>query len=291
VLNNINENNQEHTRRLLHCLAVAVRPLRIEELAEILALDFDVAQGGIPKFRQNLSLEDQEEDVLSICSSLITVVDNRGSRVVQFSHMSVKEFLTSNHLKISTGNLSTYQILPGHAHTILAQACLGLLLDLDDGNDNNVKDTPLALYAAQHWVTHAQFEDVASRVEDGMKSLFDNEKPHFSAWTRLYDPYTESGGKLPLGGRSPLYYSALSGFYDLSRQIAVKYPPEVNAIGGPFGFPLVAALRSDNFRMAQLLLEQGGNIVLKCCLHTRQRLNVGGTRPYSRGRDEMGERY
>jgi DNA-binding GntR family transcriptional regulator len=30
--------------------------------------------------------------VLSICSSLITVVDNRGSRVVQFSHFSVKEF-------------------------------------------------------------------------------------------------------------------------------------------------------------------------------------------------------
>jgi hypothetical protein len=36
MLKNINEKNRKHARRLLHCLAVAVRPLRVEELAEIL---------------------------------------------------------------------------------------------------------------------------------------------------------------------------------------------------------------------------------------------------------------
>jgi hypothetical protein len=41
VLKNINENNRDDARRLLHCLAVAIRPLRVEELAEILAFDFD----------------------------------------------------------------------------------------------------------------------------------------------------------------------------------------------------------------------------------------------------------
>jgi hypothetical protein len=111
---------------------------------------------------------------LSLCSSLITIVDNRGFSVVQFSHLSVKEFLTSNHLASTTGDLSLYHILPGPAHSILAQVCLGLLLHLDDRNDNeSVKGSPLAEYAARHWVAHAQFEDVASRLEDGMKSLFD----------------------------------------------------------------------------------------------------------------------
>jgi hypothetical protein len=192
VLNNINDNNREHARRLLHCLAVSVRPLRVEELAEILTFDFDAAQGGIPKFRPNRRLKDQEENVLSICSSLITIVDKGGSRVVQFSHLSVKEFLTSNHLATSTGNLSTYQILPGHAHTILAQACLGLLLYLDHRNNNkSVKESPLAEYAARHCIAHAQFEGVASRVEGGVKSLFDQDKPYFGSWIELHDIYSD----------------------------------------------------------------------------------------------------
>ena len=32
VLNNIDEDNRDHARRLLHCIAVAIRPLRVEEL-------------------------------------------------------------------------------------------------------------------------------------------------------------------------------------------------------------------------------------------------------------------
>jgi hypothetical protein len=164
LLMDINENNQGHARRLLHCLTVAVRPLRVEELAEILTFDFDAAQDGIPKFHAGRRPKDQEEAVLSICSSLIAVVDNRGSRVVQFSHFSVKEFLTSNHLA-SIGQLSRYHILPGPAHTIFVKVCLSLLLHLDDSNGTkSVRGSPLADYAVRHWIAHAQFEDVASRV-------------------------------------------------------------------------------------------------------------------------------
>ena len=154
ALEDINKKNQEHARRLLHCLAVAVRPLRVEELAEILAFDFDVAQGGVPRFHPNWRPKDQEEAVLSICSSLVTIVDNQGSRVVQFSHPSVREFLTSYRFRTSTGNVSRYHILPGPAHTIFAQACLGILLHMDD-RDLSVKDYPLVEYAARHWIAHA----------------------------------------------------------------------------------------------------------------------------------------
>jgi hypothetical protein len=41
VLNNMNEYNRVRACRLLHCLAVAARPLRVEELAEILTFNFD----------------------------------------------------------------------------------------------------------------------------------------------------------------------------------------------------------------------------------------------------------
>ena len=259
MLKNINENNQENARHLFHCLAISARPLRVEELAEILTFDFDAAEGSIPKFHPHRRPIDPEHTILSICSSLITIVGNRGFQVVQFSHLSVKEFLTSSHLASSTGQLNSYRILPGPAHTILAQACLGLLLQSNDrGHDKSVGVSPLVKYAAQHWVTHAQFEDVASRVIDGMELLFDLDRPHFAAWTDLFDIDAESDGKVPSERPSPLYYSALCGFHGLARRIAVKYPQDVNAIGGSFGFPVVAALCHNHFTVAELLLELGG---------------------------------
>ena len=124
ILRNINENNQEHARRLLHCLAISIRPLHVEELAEILAFNFDAAEASVLIFHPDRRPKNPEHAILSICSSLISIIENRGSRVVQFSHLSVKEFLTSSHLASSTGNLSSYHILPGPAHTILTQLCL-----------------------------------------------------------------------------------------------------------------------------------------------------------------------
>jgi len=93
-----------------------------------------------------------------------------------------------------------------------------------------------------------------------MKSLFDLDRPHFAAWIGIYDIDAESHGKLPSEIPSPLYYSALCGFHGLIRHIAIKHPQHVNAISGSYGFPLVAALCRNHFRVAELLLEHGGSV-------------------------------
>ncbi|KAH9029732.1 hypothetical protein EDB84DRAFT_225122 [Lactarius hengduanensis] len=93
VLQEIGKTNQFYAHRLLQCLTVAKRPLRVDELAEILALDFTAAE-GIPELKENWRWKDEEEAVLSTCSSLISVVGPSFHRVVQFSHFSVNEFLT-----------------------------------------------------------------------------------------------------------------------------------------------------------------------------------------------------
>jgi hypothetical protein len=132
ILKEINNANQVHAYRLLQCLTVASRPLRVEELAEVLA--FDLSTGGIPKLNADWRWENQEEAVLSACSSLVSVIIKDGSRVVQFSHFSVKEFLTSDRLATCMEE-SQFYIPVEHSHTILAQACLGVLLCLDDRTD------------------------------------------------------------------------------------------------------------------------------------------------------------
>ena len=262
ILKDIDIAQKDDAHHLLQCLTVAIRPLRVEELAEVLAFDFEASStGGIPTYREDWRWEDLEEAVLSTCSSLITIVRNGDSRVVQFSHFSVKEYLTSPRLAQSQGDALRFHIDLEAAHTIMAQACLGTLLRLDEhaGNGGAI-GSPLVKYATRHWVEHAQFENVSSRVGDGMDDLFDRSKPYFAAWLRVHDIDKRWGsfsdGKRH-GGGSPLYYAAFCGFYDLAERLIMKDPEQVNAGGGVNLAPLPAALYKRHLRVANLLHKHG----------------------------------
>ena len=126
----IRKDTREFAHRLFQCLTVAIRPLRVDELAEVLAIQFN--PGQLPQYHPDWQLDDAQEAVLSTCSSLISVVTVDGSPVVQFSHFSVKEFLTSERLAKLTEEISRFHVVPCSAHTILAQASLSILLHLDD---------------------------------------------------------------------------------------------------------------------------------------------------------------
>jgi Ankyrin repeats (3 copies)/Ankyrin repeats (many copies) len=254
-----------NAHKLLQCLVVAVRPLRVEELAEVLAFDFNV--GGTPKLNPGWRWEDQEEAVMSACSSLVTIVKDCDSRVVQFSHFSVKEFLTADRLAEPIRDVSRYHIRLEAAHTILAQACLGVLLRLDDRVDrDSMKSFPLARYAAQYWVTHARVENVSSRIKDGMECLFDADKPHFATWIWIYN---EDG---PFWKRSmstlhpekpdtvPLYHAAMYGLRDLAEHLITQHPEHVNARGGSYGTPMHAAADAGYCNTISLLIEHGADV-------------------------------
>jgi ankyrin repeat protein len=262
ILRNINKAQKEDARRLLQCLAAAVRPLRVEELAELLAFDFQgMCSGGIPKLREDWRWDNQEEAVLSTCSSLITIIPRDDSRVVQFSHFSVKEYLTSPRLARSPhGDVSRFRIDLEPAHTVMAQACLATLLQQAGNAGNSYAElSPLVKYAAQHWADHAQFENVSSRIREGMDDLFDSSKPHFAAWVRVHD-IDERWSTFDPGLRevtSPLYYAAFCGFYDMAERLIMKHPDQVNARSGRILSPLLAALYKRHFRVANLLHTHG----------------------------------
>ena len=278
VLREIKKPNRGHALRLLQCLVVAIRPLRVEELAEVLAVDFEDAE-GMPKLNANWRWEDQEQALLSSCSSLISIVDSdddddddardHDSRAVQFSHFSVKEFLTSPRLATPSRDVSYYHIDLERAHTIMAQACLGILLQSDDRFEHTGagNKSPLAGYAAEYWVTHAQVKNVSSNVRQAMESLLDEDNPYFAAWLELYDMDTEPLGSTfyyftpdPKSPAVPLYYAALCGFQDIVEHLIVKDPRQVNARGGYYVTPAVAALARKHFQLAQLLHRHGSSV-------------------------------
>ncbi len=268
ILKEIKKPCRAHARRVLQCLVVAIRPLRVAELAEVLAVDYDDPE-GIPRLKPDWRWEEEELALLSACSSLIAIVQAGRSRVVQFSHFLVKEFLTSPRLATASGEVSIYHIDLEPAHTTLAQASLGVLLRIqDDVEGCTPEDHPLSRYAAEHWTTHAQFGAVSSRLHKGMEYLFDANKPHFKVWLALWDidtypEYDATFYWFALYNKSPaapLYYAALCGFHDLVEHLITKHPKDVNADGGYYMRPVVAALAGEHFQTADLLFHHGSNL-------------------------------
>ena len=296
TLLDIDEENWAYAHRLFQCIAVARRPLRVEELAEFLA--FKSETGGNLTFEGNWRPENPKDTVLSTCSSLIAIVNVEGSEspVMQFSHFSVKEYLTST--RISEGRVSRYYIPLEPAHLFITQACLSFLLQLDEHvTIRSMKEFPLTRYAGQYWADHAEFGNVSSHAEELIKRLFNPENHHFANWVWIYDTIlglsmVSEGPSRPMF--SPLHYAARHGFYRVvewfitpssqyvnvssydsltllliaSREgqfTVVDVPPtyyvDGGASGGPVNWtPLHYASQHGHLKVAQLLLEHGADV-------------------------------
>jgi len=236
TLREINKAEWEIAHRLFQFVSIAHRPLLVKELADLLTFDFEA--GAIPKFHEEWRLEDPIDVVLSTCSSLLAIVDFKGSLVIQFSHFSVKEFLTSARLAETNDIIPLrYRVSETPAHTLAAQACLDILLHLDRDvvTSETLERSPLAEYAAGYWADHARLDDVSQNVEDGMKELFDPSTPHLSVCVWICDPY------VPLSRRSPraerpsalrgtfLHYAALWGLRSIVKFLVIEHSQNVHS--------------------------------------------------------------
>ncbi|KAI0258923.1 hypothetical protein BC834DRAFT_669981 [Gloeopeniophorella convolvens] len=166
TLQRIPEGSWDMAHRIFQCVTFSRYPLSVEALAELLVFDFE---GDMPTYHSDWRAEDAQQALLSFCpGSFLSIVDTWGGSEVRFAHFSVQEFLTSTIIANSAARLSRFQVLPNPSHTLLAQICLTTLLQVDDTSDggNLSKILPLFDYAADHWVEHVRFEDVALSVMD-----------------------------------------------------------------------------------------------------------------------------
>ena len=259
----IEKTKREYAYRLFKCLVVSIRPLRVEELAEILAVLLDTDENS--EYHADWRPEDSQQSVLSTCSSLITIANIDGSSVVQFSHFSVKEFLMSSRLANAGEHLSCYHILPHSSHTVIARASLSVLLSLGDKVDKGaVENHPLALYASRYWVDHAKSDGVSLRMQDLMERLFDPDLPHFATWVWLYDMDRPWQGHMETARptmpmAASLYYASLCGFPTLVKYLATTHSEGVNAEGGCYGTALHAAIAKNEVLTVLELLERGAD--------------------------------
>ena len=264
MLQGIPKEKFEHASRLFQCMVAAIRPFRVEELAEIFAIDFD--PNNVPNLVTGWRPGNPEEAVLSTCSTFITIIDDHGSKIVQFSHFSVKEFLTSNRLEAShVGTICKYHVPLEPAHAILAQACVTALLQLNREEDiERVKEHPLVPYAIRNWVKHTKFGDVTSRIQDTLVYLFDPKKSHFRPRILLQGvgnfylispfPFHNEPDKV-----TPLFLAAYCGFSSLVNHLIIAHALDVNAKYGYCETPMHGVSRTGEVESARVLLDHGAD--------------------------------
>jgi ankyrin repeat protein len=260
TLLDMDDENWEYAHRLFQCIVVARRPLHVEELAGFFS--FKSEEGRGLTFEENWRPENPRDMVLSTCSSLIAVVNVNGSTVIQFSHFSVKEYLTSN--RIAKGRVSRYYIPLESAHLLVTQACLAILIQLDEHvTKSSIEGFPLAQYAGRYWAEHAEFGNVLSHTEDLMKRLFNPKNYHFKNWVWIFDTIScrsmlsESPSDLK---PAPLHYAARHGFDRVAEWLITACSQDVNVSRDYFITPIYIASEYGQFKTVQVLLKHHADV-------------------------------
>ncbi|KAJ6572494.1 hypothetical protein DFH09DRAFT_1362444 [Mycena vulgaris] len=252
ILSRIHATNRPHARRLFNWLAFSLRPLHVEELTQVLAINF--MGDASATFEEDYIEPDPREAISRVCLSLVHITPEG---TVQLAHFSVKEFLVSSRIQ-SMPSVSLFQIEAEIANTIITASCLAYLLwvscmeNIPDDEGRSQKQYPLAQYSTQY-SDHAQFNRVSNNVRDMLVTLFIEDGRPWMFWvSHDLEGYGYVAGP-------PLYWAAKLGFLQILR-LLLERGADVNAQGGYYGNALQAASVKGHLDLARLLLEHGADV-------------------------------
>ncbi|KAF7974283.1 hypothetical protein HWV62_13088 [Athelia sp. TMB] len=279
--------NRHELKQLLIWLAFSVRHLRLEELADVTAIDF--SSNDTPTYDPDL-LYFSPMHVLDLCAGFVTLIpigelrwsrssiEDQGARIlgskgtVKLAHMSVKDYLVSDRIK--AGAASFFGVDAILAHNMITATCLAYLLHLGSHSsfDNaTFEHFPLVLYAAQNWRLHVGWgRSKEAPVWQLMIRMFSRGHNALTNCIRLKDPHRHPrwGGRFypnveEIKSTPPLYYASLLGMEELVKEILIR-GEDVQVRGGPCGNALQAASYHGHEGVVRILLEHGANVNTRC---------------------------
>ncbi|KAI9779285.1 MAG: hypothetical protein M1816_003625 [Peltula sp. TS41687] len=283
IIRNIPEDRSEEARTLLQWLAFSDRPLSLEEAAEATVMRSESCILDLKEIIQNERLR-EPDDVLEICSSLITCVTARnsseeytsgdnndivsqGQKQLRFAHFSVKEYIISERLR--NGEASKFWVSDIASHSNIGNFCLSYLLMFDELNSLSSKtpiEFPLLEYSAKTWYKHVKVteeNDLENTTTMSLISKFlSSENFSFANWLRMYEPDRPFDNRAERDVRefaAPLYYVSYVGLAGIAKMILEKNV-NVNAQGGRYGNALQAASYRGDEAIVRLLVEKGADV-------------------------------
>jgi len=267
ILTAISEEDRVYTIRILQWLTFSARPLSLEEVAEVAAID--VARE--PAFDHDEVLVDPLE-ALKICSSLVTIVVKEsiffepGTRIVTLAHYSVQEYLISE--RIRQGPAKQYSMKEIECHKAMTIGCLWYLNRFQQPlTDEVYYASALAEYSAQFWSDHLQKtgdgEEEMSRL--AMNFLLTND-PAFVNSIRIYNPDYDTYWEDQIDDEeiaTPLYYTSSLGLTTITRLLLLHKDVDVNADGGVHCNALLGAVMGRHLAVVELLVNAQVNVNVK----------------------------
>jgi hypothetical protein len=258
ILTSISEEDRTYAMRMLQWLTFSERPLTVEEVAEVVAID----PTRDPAFDRDEILEDALE-ALNICSSLVVITtqeatDTRPTRcVIGLAHYSVQEYLLSDRIK--RGQATHYSMQQVEVHNVITRCSLMYLLQLRPAE--TLESFALAKYAAKYWPSH--FEAGGEAEEESLLAmkLLSIDSPAYLNWLQLADSrnWKSSWEKQPDNVPTPLCYAAFHGLTAVTRLLLEK-GADVNVHGEWVGNALHAASIACREQIVNMLLDKGADI-------------------------------
>ncbi|KIK60844.1 hypothetical protein GYMLUDRAFT_138183, partial [Collybiopsis luxurians FD-317 M1] len=125
ALQKIDDVHSDSAHCILMWLLYGYKPLKLDQVADILAIDLEAEKFDI----DNRPLELQHKLHKIVDSTLVVIDSARGQNVVQFAHISVQEFLISELSSAEARNL--FSINKELGHELIAKTCLIYLLQFN----------------------------------------------------------------------------------------------------------------------------------------------------------------
>ncbi|KAJ6527970.1 hypothetical protein DFH09DRAFT_161679 [Mycena vulgaris] len=235
----------------------------LTELADAIAFDFgdaahsyerDAAHSYEPTRCKGNSIA-----MVGWLKGLVAVNERDGEPFLALAHASVQQYLLDEKIK----KPFNCDFSAPSSHTFIARSCLGYLLHFADHplDPATFPNYPLALYAANSFYNHLiQCHDPTVLFPEALL-LLHNGSNQYSALNQLSntDRWGDWRAKWDIGTRTPLYLCSEQGYPALV-QLLLDNGADVDAPGGEYGSPLLAATIRGNTGVVQLLLERRSDI-------------------------------
>jgi hypothetical protein len=279
ILSQIDEFYQAEVMKTLQAITVTVKPLTLEEVVEILAVDLEATP---PVFELDSRLLDPR-NILHMCSSLVATFtvpqwskigrqgQPRSGSVLRLAHASVADYLTQSKFT----SHSEFHFTKPSARLFMAQACLGYLMNPEFGSGHDKRQYkprmeayPFLRHCASSWPMYLRRESddpedhIDQRTKDILQAFLATSKMpnggNFAFWVGTLIP---SSPLNYIQNTQPLYYAASFGLTAVVQIILdTEKDIDIDARGGrALSSALHVATYREHIDVARLLLEKGAN--------------------------------
>ncbi|KAF9776323.1 hypothetical protein IL306_005521 [Fusarium sp. DS 682] len=257
------------TRELLECICFSMRPLTTDELRWAMAVDPDrrpvTSLDACRSSADFISLDNVEMRIKSLSCGLAEVITLGKSRIIQFIHPSVKEFLLAGGLRaLDNTTKKVTDLVAAPAHCRLSRICICYLQMVlfshpEALSERDKSKFPLLHYAITSWTAHAELgEGHETFPSDLLELLGQPPGPFIDSWVGLYQRMEPLARDCPSTGTTLLHVASKYGLTSLLTSLLLNADKvSINARDQDRQTPLSLAAKYGRTAAVKLLLNTG----------------------------------